>query len=468
MNGTFWKNILVILIFFAVCSCGEEAIAPSEPLAGVTDVLLRDKDNKGDASDFVVNFVKQTSLEPIAGYKLFLLKSSDTSAFSAHGALALPEQRYVFVETDFNIQSAGIEFSKEHTDIHGDPVNLDDEYIAAVLTIPVDNSKSDAVLNKSNVLSLKVTNLIFPHTNIITYATLGLNADRIGPGSTDLTIDNVGNLYMGDFGYGYTELLPGYHVIKISTSGSISVFAETDAFPAGSDFDQSGNLLQANRYSGTVIKLNKNGERSEFLDNPEIINTFSGEQNFLPDDILIDGDIMYITDCENKRILKVNEQKEVSLFTVLKSCPKGIIKASDGHFYVSINDASGDILRIDAAGKVDKFTSIPTTIPDNYQLEYQMWLGYLTELDGAIYVAGTSTHRIYKITMNGEVSIFAGSGNKGKIGGSLSYAELNRPNGIVADPDGKAIYISCSSDLERTHTQAAGPARIWKIELTEN
>ena len=70
--------------------------------------------------------------------------------------------------------------------------------------------------------------------------------------------------------------------------------------------------------------------------------------------------------------------------------------------------------------------------------------------------------------MAGEVSVFAGSGNRGiPRGGSLT-ANLNRPMGLVFSNDGKYLYFSACTDITPTHTQASYPSKVLRIALVNS
>lgn len=60
---------------------------------------------------------------------------------------------------------------------------------------------------------------------------------------------------------------------------------------------------------------------------------------------------------------------------------------------------------------------------------------------GNVYVVEPTRHRIRKITPDGNVSTFAGSGAKGFIDGPASIAAFNSPAGIAVDGDGN-VYVA--------------------------
>jgi len=96
-----------------------------------------------------------------------------------------------------------------------------------------------------------------------------------------------------------------------------------------------------------------------------------------------------------------------------------------------------------------------------------MYLGYLQYNQGFIYVAGMSTNFIYRVSMDGTIDEFAGSGVRGLPRGDKRKAKLNRPNGIVFSQDKQILYISGAEDTDLTQTQSSRPSRVWKIDLLE-
>ena len=51
-------------------------------------------------------------------------------------------------------------------------------------------------------------------------------------------------------------------------------------------------------------------------------------------------------------------------------------------------------------------------------------------------------NRVYRISLAGEVSPFAGSGEAGAADGPAEKAQFFMPNGIAASPDGRHLYVS--------------------------
>ena len=68
---------------------------------------------------------------------------------------------------------------------------------------------------------------------------------------------------------------------------------------------------------------------------------------------------------------------------------------------------------------------------------YQMDL----DQDGNLYVAVFKAHRIAKITPDGYMTRYAGTGTSGTADGTLEQAQFNHPAGIQFGPDG-VLYVA--------------------------
>jgi uncharacterized protein (TIGR03437 family) len=81
--------------------------------------------------------------------------------------------------------------------------------------------------------------------------------------------------------------------------------------------------------------------------------------------------------------------------------------------------------------------------------------GLAVDLDGNLYISDADGHRVRKVTRDGKISTFAGTGVRGLAGdgGPATAAQLNTPYGIAADPRG-GLYIA---DL--------GNARLRRVDL---
>ena len=90
--------------------------------------------------------------------------------------------------------------------------------------------------------------------------------------------------------------------------------------------------------------------------------------------------------------------------------------------------------------------------------------GHLAYHDGALYVVARSAHQVYRVTLDGQFELFAGSGEKGGADGDLSSASFCYPNDIAINSDGTALYLNDVAD-HASEGRILGPTRIRRIDL---
>lgn len=122
------------------------------------------------------------------------------------------------------------------------------------------------------------------------------------------------------------------------------------------------------------------------------------------------------------------------------SNPFGIAVAEDGTIYVADAGESNHIRKISRDGSLTTFTA-----GGEFNTPSELAL----DTKGNLYVADTSNNRIRKVTPQGEVSTFAGSGTPGYLDGPASEARFNGPIGIVVDPRGDLFVADTYNDRIR-------------------
>lgn len=99
------------------------------------------------------------------------------------------------------------------------------------------------------------------------------------------------------------------------------------------------------------------------------------------------------------------------------------------------NYITGDIVKINPEGKASLLATILTVVN-------QVVIGYITVFEGYIYATGARSHIIYRVSLDGNIEDWAGSGLSGDDDGSLANASFSRPNGIGIEKVNKILYIS--------------------------
>jgi len=230
-----------------------------------------------------------------------------------------------------------------------------------------------------------------------------------------VTIDLVGNIYVADF---------GDIVWKITPEGERHEFASGFYGASGNAIDNEGNLLQANFYGDSIIKVDRRGQTKPFVN-----SGLSG-----PVGIAIDrqtGDV-YVANCRGNSITKIGAQRAVSVFAKsdLFRCPNGIAFDRTGNLYV-VNFRNNKMLKVNPKGFVASFATIS-----------EKGLGHLCFKEDRFYVTAYESHEIYEVTLNGTVNRILGNGERGVVDGAGVKARLSFPNGVACDPWARRLYIN--------------------------
>ncbi|MDR0233815.1 MAG: SMP-30/gluconolactonase/LRE family protein [Zoogloeaceae bacterium] len=293
-----------------------------------------------------------------------------------------------------------------------------------------------------------------------------------------IAVDAMGNLYVTDKGKG--------RILKLSPKGKVSTFVGgkkgfTEGieswgkpfFPGwGSYFDEgfyfvigditidaAGNLYVAG--GGYIHKITARGETS-IVFGPGLGH--SGYFHNL-DGITIDkAGNLYVTDASQNCICMVTQKGEIPL--IVDSCggsisyyyyapdgsifyfyaPEDIAIDAAGNLYVT-NSGSNSILKVTMEGEVSLFAGGGYGFADGKgsAAKFRSPSGIATDEAGNFYVVDTGNHSIRKVTKEGEVSTLAGSGKKGFADGKGRAAQFCRPHGITIDKAGN-LYVADSGN----------------------
>lgn len=267
-------------------------------------------------------------------------------------------------------------------------------------------------------------------------------------GTGGLSVDRQGNVYSSDFGP-YLGRIPGLplasKIFKVTPEGSVSIFADSLVGASGSDFDSEGNLYQSNIGASVITKVKPDGTK-EVYSNDSIVG---------PVGVLVSNtNELVVCNCGNNTLRKVSLDGKSTLFSKsdLFKCPNGITMDEAGNFYVS-NFFDSTVVKINSAGEASAFAKIPGN--NN---------GHLTYHKGNLYVVARANHQIYKVTLEGEVTLFAGSGRRGRKNGDKLRASFNYPNDLGFSPDGKYMYVNEEADTLSPH-QILTPTVIRRIRM---
>ncbi len=387
----------------AACGDGEPASVPAGTVA-----FFSDGDNFGDARDLFATVELPRERDDIAELRAVVVAAEDVAGFDAAAAAAAPPSSYAVVaETALEVD---VRFPADATDTNGAHVVDGGTYAVAVVSIPVDDDVAPTLSPLSREVTLAVTNLVRTLT------------EPIDAGSGGMDVDADGNIYAADFGASL-DGPPGTRVYKITPHGEVSVFAEGLVGASGNDFGSTGDLFQSNISAGKVSRIAPDGT----------VTDFATEGLRGPVGIAIDGeDSLHVVNCSDGTIRKITQDGTSTQFATspLLVCPNGITLADDGNFYVA-NFGNGDVLRVSPAGAVSRLV----TLPGNNN-------GHILFGNGVLYVVARSAHQLYEVTLDGEVTLLAGSGHRGQRDGAAVDAQLSLTNDVALSPDGRTLYFN--------------------------
>lgn len=148
-------------------------------------------------------------------------------------------------------------------------------------------------------------------------------------------------------------------------------------------------------------------------------------------------DNLYINNYTKPTIHKISSDGKAEVFVEderLAGCVN-IDLDSEGNLIVS-NFVTADIFKIDQEKNITLIANIPNIVVQDFGI------GYLAVVDDVIYATGIAVSKIFKVSMDGKVEVFAGTGEAGQTDGQLLEATISNPNGIAADKENKILYIS--------------------------
>lgn len=237
--------------------------------------------------------------------------------------------------------------------------------------------------------------------------------DTILGGVGGVAVDRLGMIYVADF---------GEHVFKVTPFGAVSVFATGLYGSSGNAIDAAGNLFQANFFGNSISKIDRNGSLETFAEG------FAG-----PVGVAIDpAGGLFVCNCSSNTLSRVSAAGEVAEFAAsgLFNCPNGITRTPDGNLYV-VNFSDNLMLKVTPEGSVREFVRIPGG-----------GNGHVTFARGALFATSFQGHRIYRVSLEGEVTLFAGTGALGERDGSTTEATFSWPNGIATGPTGDRLFVN--------------------------
>jgi sugar lactone lactonase YvrE len=323
-----------------------------------------------------------------------------------------------------------------------------------------------------------------PFGETATYAGNGTSGFTVGKGSevafrkpSELTVDASGAVYISDQGNNrIRKALPSGEVKEFagnSASNTYNSTAEQSSIgdPKGLAIDKNGNVFISQWYNCNVRKVNTN----------LIVSTFAGNSNEgyidgagatarfnRPASLAFDSKgNLFVADEWNNLIRKIAPDGTVSTFAGNNSntifadgavdvatfkSPSGIAIDSEDNIYVA--DAGNHRVRkITPEGMVSTYagTGLVSPFKDGAALSATFYSPYDVSVDkeGSVYVADRYNNKIRMITKSGIVSTLAGSGSYSGIDGLGTSATFAYPRGVANDNRGHIFVADTDNNKVR-------------------
>ncbi|MCG8327828.1 MAG: T9SS type A sorting domain-containing protein [Chitinophagales bacterium] len=257
-----------------------------------------------------------------------------------------------------------------------------------------------------------------------------------------------GRIYSVDFNNG--------RLYQIFTDGTVQTLLTGIANPAGGGFGEDGAFYYSALAAGTIHQYDLDGTvttiATGLLQPTGILESNS-------------PDTLYVGQYAGNSIVKVS--KSSGQKSVLAS--GNGINGPDAVIY----DGMGDLLVANFNNNVINRVSLGGAVSSFANLAVSGFAGYITRVGDHFYIPSIEGRRVYKISMDGEVELFAGNGSQGNVDGMAMEASFDSPNGIVGNPAGDTILVTDGNRI-RMITNLTGPTSvktpnlIKELELSPN
>ncbi|MBI2761805.1 MAG: SMP-30/gluconolactonase/LRE family protein [Chloroflexi bacterium] len=239
--------------------------------------------------------------------------------------------------------------------------------------------------------------------------------------------------------------------------------------PADLVFDRAGNILVADAGNDLIRKIGPDGAVSVFAGSGEkgfTDGTSKSARFNAPTGLAVAADgAVYVADTGNDLIRKISPDGVVTTlagsgekgFTDGKgraaklNAPSGIVLDKKGNLFVS--DTGNDVIRkIAPGGEVTTFAGKGErgfADGDLREAKFNAPSGLSFDSGGNLFIADAGNDIIRKINPSGAVTTYAGAGERGFAEGDAKSARFNAPSGIVIDGAGAVFVVDQGNDLLR-------------------
>ncbi len=266
-----------------------------------------------------------------------------------------------------------------------------------------------------------------------------------------------------------------HKIRKITPSGDVSTFAGSGfsgsadgvgtaasfRYPDGAVFDSHDNLFISDQSNHKIRKITPDGTVSTFAGSGTIgaVDGIGTAASFYyPAGMAVDAnDNLLVADYGNNKIRKITPDGTVSTFagtgiagaaegtvlTVQFNGATGVCVDSFGNVFVA-DYYNNKIRKIDTLGNVTTFAgtgAAGATDGNGRVASFHYPAIVAVDSGNNLFITDEENNKIRKITPDGTVSTFAGTGTAGATDGIWSSAQFNSPTGIAVD-DADNIYVA--------------------------
>jgi trimeric autotransporter adhesin len=344
------------------------------------------------------------------------------------------------------------------------------------------DAKGDLYISDDVANDVRMVNSGQIVTTIAGIGTQGFSGDN-GPAAKatlsapfGLAMDSTGNAYIADSGnYRLRKVAnaagagamittaAGNATFRFGGDGGLAIDAQLYS-PAGLAFDSNGAMYIADTDNNRIRSVSANGTISTiagnglagYVDGAAASASFSG-----PTGIAVDSGLnLYIADTGNNVVRKLTPGGTVSTVagggsnpfnenvratTVALGTPTGVAVDSTGNLYIAAS-TSQKVFKVDTDGTIHSFAGYGTAGYDSTTTAANAALN--TPLDvaldtaGNVYIADSQNYRVRKVTSSGIISTIAGNGSSSDVDGAVATSSgLFLPYGVAVDAAGKNLYI---------------------------
>jgi len=248
--------------------------------------------------------------------------------------------------------------------------------------------------------------------------------------SGGLSVDAEGNIFVANTGNQFHDG-QGKEIYKVTPAGEVSLFADSLLMATGNTFGSQGNLYQASYDWHRVDKISPDG----------VVTTFAGANEGInnPAGLAFDSQgNLYVANCNIHTIRKITPGGISTEFVANNpqmNCPTGLAFDKQDNLYVT-HYRESLIHKVRPAGTVSTFAD---TVEWTGPIGRNQHIIFAHE---RLYIAGYGSHRVFELSLTGELTVLAGSGERGRVDGPLLEASLQQPVGIGISPDGRLLYVN--------------------------